>query len=109
MADARTLEGWAPVIGQGVTLDEVVDLAFDYRGDVTLELQDGSVLVGYLFNRERDASPPYVQLVEADGVSRTLPYTAIGRVRFTGRDTAAGTSWEAWKERKAAEKAVGGA
>ncbi len=105
----RTLEGWAPVIGRGVTLDEVVDLAFDYRGDVTLDLRDGSVLVGYLFNRDAEAAVPYVQLVSADGASRTIPYAEIGRIRFTGKDTAAGASWEAWKERKAAEKAAGGA
>jgi len=109
MAPERSLEGWAPVIGTGVTLEEVVDLAFDYRGDVTLELRDGGALVGYLFNRDREASTPYVQVVGADGASRTIPYAEIGRVRFTGRDTAAGTSWEAWKARKAAEKSAGGA
>ena len=109
MAPERSLEGWAPVLGQGVTLEEVVDLAFDYRGDVTIELADGGTLVGYLFNRDREASPPYAEVVGADGASRTVAYVEIRGVRFTGRDTAAGTSWQAWKERKAAEKAVRGA
>ncbi|MGH7356151.1 MAG: hypothetical protein ACRELS_16430 [Candidatus Rokuibacteriota bacterium] len=109
MAPERSLEDWAPVLGQGVTLEEVVDLAFDYRGDVTIELADGGTLVGYLFNRDREASPPYVEVVGADGASRTIPYAEIRVVRFTGRDTAAGTSWQAWKERKAAAKAAGGA
>jgi hypothetical protein len=109
MASERSLEGWAPVIGQGVTLDEVVDLAFDYRGDVTLDLVDGGSLVCYLFNRDREAGTPYVQIVDAHGVSRSVPYAAIDRIRFTGKDTAAGKSYEAWKERKAAEKAAGGA
>ena len=107
MASERTLEGWAPLIGQGVSLEDVLDLAFDYRGDVTLDLLNGDTLVGYLFNRDRDASTPYAEVVGADGVARTIPYAEIARVRFTGRDTAAGTSWQAWKERKAAEKAAG--
>ena len=109
MVSERSLEGWAPVLGQGVSLDEVVDLAFDYRGDVTIELAEGGTLVGYLFNRDREASPPYAEVVGADGASRTIRYADIRGVRFTGRDTAAGTSWQAWKERKAAEKAAGGA
>lgn len=107
MSAERSLEGWVPVIGQGVTLEEVMDLAFDYRGDVTLELRNGDALVGYVFNRDRDASTPYAEVVGADGVSLTIPYAEIARVRFTGRDTAAGTSWQAWKERKAAQKAAG--
>ena len=106
MAPERSLEGWAPVLGQGVTLEEVVDLAFDYRGDVTIDLADGGTLVGYLFNRDREACPPYAEVVGADGASRIIPYVEIRGVRFTGRDTAAGTSWQAWKERKAAEKAA---
>ena len=109
MAPERSLEGWAPVIGQDVGRDELLDLAFDYRGDVTLELVDGGALVGYLFNRDGEAPTPYVQVVDADAVSHTIPYAAIARVRFTGKDPAAGKSWEAWKERKAVEKAAGGA
>jgi hypothetical protein len=109
MASERSLEGWAPVIGRDASLREAVDLAFDYRGDVTLELTDGRTLVGYLFNRDGDASTPYAQLVDADGTSRTIPYSAIAGVRFTGKDPAAGKSWEAWKERRAAERAAGGA
>jgi hypothetical protein len=107
MVSERTLEGWTPVIGQGVTLEEVVDLAFDYRGDVTLDLRNGDTFVGYLFNRDPDASTPYAEVVAADGIARAIPYAEIARVRFTGKDTAAGTSWQAWKERKAAEKAAG--
>ena len=109
MAPEQSLEGWAPVLGQGVSLEEVVDLAFDYRGDVTLDLADGGTLVGYLFNRDREASPPYAEVVGADGASRTIPYPEIRGLRFTGRDTAADTSWQAWKERKAVAKAAGDA
>jgi hypothetical protein len=31
----------------------------------------------------------------------TIPYSQLRTIRFTGRDTAAGTSWKAWVERRA--------
>jgi hypothetical protein len=101
MPEPRSLEGWAPVVGVDATLEELVDLAFDYRGDVTLECRDGARIVGYVYNRDRHAPRPYLQLFEPDGGSRTLGYDEIAAIRFTGRDTAAGKSYEAWRRRKA--------
>ena len=37
-----TLEGWVPVINDYLTLAEVVDFAFDYRGNTTVLKADGS-------------------------------------------------------------------
>jgi hypothetical protein len=37
----------------------------------------------------------------------TIRYTDIRRIRFTGKDTAAGNSYAAWIERKAAAKGQG--
>jgi hypothetical protein len=37
-----TLEGWVPKIGEYLTLAEVIDLAFDYRGDATVVKVDGT-------------------------------------------------------------------
>jgi len=100
MTDEPSLEGWSPVIGTDATLDEVIDRAFDYRGDVTLVTTGGAELVGYVYNRNRHAVPPFVQMFDAEGASRTLPYAEIGAIRFTGKDTAAGKSYEAWLRRK---------
>ena len=47
-----SLEGWNPEVGDAVSLAEVIERAFDYRGDVTIVRRDGSEIVGYLFNRE---------------------------------------------------------
>ncbi|MGH7426136.1 MAG: hypothetical protein ACREJP_08205, partial [Candidatus Methylomirabilales bacterium] len=33
-------------------LQEVIEAAFDYRGDVTLTLRDGTRIEGYIFNRQ---------------------------------------------------------
>lgn len=82
---------------QQIGLFEVIEAAFDYRGDVTLELKDGTRIQGYVFNREPRGGEPYLQLFpqNEDG-SRTIQYADIVTVEFTGDDTAFGTSWDAW-------------
>jgi len=105
--EEKSLEGWAPDIHDAATLVEVVDRAFDYRGDVTVVLDDGREMVGYLFNRNRDAAEPFVQMFEreSNGPS-SIPYARIRAIRFTGKDTAAGNSYAAWLRSKEAAKAA---
>ena len=93
--DEESLEGWAPAVGDEVHLDKVVDLAFDYRGDVTVTLNTGGALVGYVYNRDGEAADPYLQMVDPTGASHTLRYAEIRTVEFTGKDTASGKSYEA--------------
>lgn len=101
-----SLQGWVPDIGPYLTLEEVIEHAFDYRGNVTVVRRDGSELVGYLFNRDTHAPEPFVQLIDEDGNAPIrLRYAEIASVRFTGKDTAEGNSWRAWIERKEREKA----
>ncbi|MBI2016645.1 MAG: hypothetical protein HYS77_14085 [Candidatus Rokubacteria bacterium] len=100
MIEDTSLEGWAPVIGDGVTLEDVVDRAFDYRGDVTVVRRDGSSLVGYVYNRDRHAPEPSLQLFDPDEASHTVRYADIRTIAFTGKDPAAGKSFEAWLRRK---------
>ncbi len=106
----ETLEGWAPEIGPGVTLDEVIERAFDYRGNVTVVKTDGSALEGYLFNRTRDVPAPFVQMFDRAGAGPIeICYSEIRTIRFTGKDTAAGTSYAAWLRAKEAKKPASGA
>jgi hypothetical protein len=106
----RSLEGWAPQIGDAATLAEVIERAFDYRGDVTLTLDDGRTIDGYLFNRNRDAAEPFVQVfARGEDEATTIPYASIRAVRFTGKDTAAGNSYAAWLRLREAAKAATGA
>jgi hypothetical protein len=101
-----SLEGWLP--GPDVPLNEVIERAFDYRGNVTVERRDGTETVGYLFNRDAGAPQPFVQMFDAAGDGPfTIPYADIRAIRFTGKDTAAGNSYAAWLERKAAARAEG--
>ncbi|MCP9455360.1 MAG: hypothetical protein NNA18_04525 [Nitrospira sp.] len=86
-------------------LAEAVELAMDYRGDVTLELASGEMIEGYLFNRERGGENPWVEIFPV-GVSsvRQIPYALIRAIAFTGKDAADGKSWEAWVSKKEAER-----
>ena len=88
----------------------LVEKAFDYRGDVTVVTRDGRPRVGYLYNRNRDASVPFIQILLADGGGReTIPYAEIVSIAFTGKDTAAGNSYAAWRRRKEAADAAASA
>ena len=102
------LEGWVPDLGEHLTLAEVIDCAFDYRGNTTIVTRDGTELVGYLFNRNRLVPAPFVQFFDENGGGPfTVPYADIVNIKFTGKDTAAGNSWKAWVERREKEKAQG--
>lgn len=93
-----------------LALADLVEKAFDYRGDVTVIVRDGPARVGYVFNRDRDAAVPFIQLFPAEGgAAETIPYGDIASIAFTGRDTAAGNSYAAWRKRKDAERATAGA
>ena len=105
MSEEKSLHGWAPELGEEMTLERVIDLAFDYRGNTTIIKKDGSEIVGYICNRDRSAPEPFIQLIdEAGNGPHTLAYAEIATINFTGRDTAAGKSWQAWVDRKQREK-----
>jgi hypothetical protein len=86
-------------------LSEAIEEAFDYRGDVTLELNDGTTLEGYVFNRDVTAVPPGLELFpKGEGGIRTVRYGDIAAIGFTGTDTASGRSWEAWVTKKDSQR-----
>jgi len=92
-------------------ISALIDKAFDYRGDVTLDLKDGTPVVGYLSNRYPNGTPsdrtPRVEMMLADRADKlVIKYADIANVRFTGEDTAAGKSWEEWQAKQAAKKAA---
>lgn len=86
------------------------DAAFDYRGDVTLTLSDGSAVECYVFDRRGGAtlSEGTVRvLVSATGERRTIAYDRIARLEFSGKDTAAGKTWENWVRRYVEKRLAG--
>jgi hypothetical protein len=93
------LQGWVPELATEDELREALEKAFDYRGDVTITRKDGAKLEGYLFDRSAGAtlSSSFVRLLPKDSNQRIkIAYSEIAALAFTGRDTAAGKSWEAW-------------
>ena len=87
-------------VGSGVA--ELVERAFHYRGDVTVGMNNGGSVTGYLFNRNDRVSEPYAQLFETrTGREVSIPYRSISEVLFTGRDAAAESvkRFEAFQER----------
>lgn len=105
MVEERSLEGWAPATGEEMTLERVVDLAFDYRGNVTIVKTDGGEVAGYVFNRSREAVEPFLQYFDEKGNGPfTLRYRDVKSIKFTGKDMAAGKSYEVWLKRKEREK-----
>ena len=86
-------------------LSEAIELAFDYRGDVTVELSSGEQVSGYLFNRSVAQGSAVVELfVAGGGTARVVPYTEIRSIAFSGEDTANGKSWEVWVAKKESER-----
>jgi hypothetical protein len=84
---------------------EAVELAFDYRGDVTLTLRSGQSVTGYIYNRQGTSTDSYLELFPADRPdAQRIPYSDIATIAFTGEDTANGKSWETWVSKKESER-----
>ncbi len=108
MADEKGLQGWAPVISGDMTIERVIDLAFDYRGNTTIVKSDGTEVVGYIFNRNKGVAEPFIQIFDEKGNGPfTLLISQIQAIRFTGKDMAAGNSYAAYMERKQRQKETG--
>jgi hypothetical protein len=106
----QNLEGWAPVLGSDAEVLDALEKAFDYRGDVTINCKDGSVVEGYIFDRKTAATLPesFVRLFPKDSAEkRSIAYSEIAGLTFTGKDRAAGASWEAWVKKWNEKKAAG--
>jgi hypothetical protein len=88
-----------------------LDQAFDYRGDVTILRRDGTEVEGYLFDRRSErtleASLVRVLPLEPQLGRIEIAYPDIAEIRFTGRDPAAGKTWENWVRRFAEKKLAG--
>jgi hypothetical protein len=100
-----SLEGRVFTPSSPADITEAVELAFDYRGDVTVTLRSGESVAGYLYNRHAAAADSYLELFPADRPdARRIPYADIATIAFTGEDTANGKSWEAWVSKKESER-----
>lgn len=104
------LEGAIWEVASDAELREGLEKAFDYRGDVTLTRKDGTRVEGYIFDRRPGATlaESVVRIWPKDlNEKLAISYADIAGLAFTGRDSAAGKSWEAWVKKYWEKKAAG--
>src|ERR1700722_2040404 len=109
-AGVAQLQGTAPGMTSETEVRDVIEKACGYRGDVTVTLKDGRVSEGYLFDRR-------VEPVFAECKLRIIPrekdeavsirYSEVAGLSFSGRDAAAGKSFETWVKKYREKKAAG--
>ena len=107
-SEERDLQGAVPELASEEDVRAAMEDAFDYRGDITLALNDGSVLEGYLFDRDASGETLEacrVRLFPKDRDEKvSVSFADIARIEFSGKDTAAGKSFERWRERYRSKK-----
>lgn len=116
--ERENLEGWIPALASEAEIREALEKAFDYRGDVTVTRKDGTVVEGYLYDRKSGPTlatsavrlmpqPPKGSSAGTPLQRVTVPYSEIAGLKFSGRDTAAGKTFEAWVKKYWDKKAAG--
>jgi len=107
----ENLQGQIPSLASDAEIRSALEKAFDYRGDITITRKDGSSIEGYLFDR-RATGPALadcvVRLIPKDRDEKvSIRYSDVARLEFSGRDTAAGKSFETWVKKYQEKKAAG--
>ena len=108
--EREQLEGWVPELASEAEIREALEKAFDYRGDVTITRKDGSKVEGYLFDRRSGSSlsDSFVRIIPSKEQTKVnVTYADIAALAFTGRDTAAGKTFESWVKKYWDKKAAG--
>ncbi len=113
--ERENLEGWIPALATDAEIREALEKAFDYRGDVTITLKNGIDGGGLPLRPPQRADAggfggPHHP--DAEGRARRVErvmvsYADIAALNFTGRDTAAGKTFEAWVKKYWEKKAAG--
>jgi hypothetical protein len=108
--ERQSVEGWVPELASEEELRSALEQAFDYRGDVTITSKAGTKLEGYIFDRVlgTDLRSSFVRVLPKDSSQRVkISYADIAALAFSGRDPAAGKSWEAWVRKYWTKKTTG--
>jgi hypothetical protein len=108
--EKENLEGWIPALATEAEIREALEKAFDYRGDVTITLKNGEKVEGYLFDRRSGSSlaDSFVRVIPTNAKTKVnVSYADIAALAFTGRDTAAGKTFDAWVKKYWEKKAAG--
>lgn len=107
LSKSNTLQGQTSA---GQSIAEGVEQAFDYRGDVTVKLKNGTQVEGYVYDRQGSPNSGKARLriiLKNEGRKLTIEQSEIEELSFSGRDMADGRSFEAWVKKYAERKAAG--
>ncbi len=90
-------------------IEKQIEAAYDFRGHALITLKDGQSVVGYIFNREfanpKAPEQHFIEVIPKDtDERRRIPIASLERVELTGKDYAAGNSFEDYLKRKSAQK-----
>ena len=108
--EREQLEGWVPGLASEAEVREALEKAFDYRGDITITRKDGNKVEGYLYDRRTGVTlaDSVVRIMPSNGTGRlNIAYSDIAALAFSGRDTAAGKTFDAWVKKYWEKKAAG--
>jgi hypothetical protein len=112
--ERENLEGWIPALATEQEIREALEKAFDYRGDITVTRRDGTIVEGYLYDRYNAATleQSVIRLIPVpkDGAPTervNISYADVAALNFSGRDTAAGKTFDAWVKKYWEKKAQG--
>jgi hypothetical protein len=107
----QNLQGWIPTMASDDEIRAALEKAFDYRGDLTITLKNGQTIDGYVFDRRAESarlSECTVRVIPRDRPGKmSISYGDIAALAFTGKDSAAGKSFEAWVKKYNEKKARG--
>ena len=108
------LEGTIPAMATEAEVRDVLEKAFDYRGDITVTRKDGSTIEGYLYDRRNAATleESVIRLMPTPKPGNphervNISYADVAGLKFSGRDTAAGKTFDAWVKKYWEKKAAG--
>jgi hypothetical protein len=112
--EKENLEGWIPELATESEVRDALEKAFDYRGDVTITLKNGGAVEGYLYDRRSEPTleASLVRIIPTPKpgapVERMMvSYADIAALNFSGRDTAAGKTFDAWVKKYWEKKNAG--
>ncbi len=109
--EPENLEGYNPSLDSLPVVRDVVEKAFIYRGDVSIINRRGETVEGYIFDRQAESADTakwVLRLIIKDSTERrTICYEDIAAIHFTGKDPAAGKSFQTWLKKYQEKKAAG--
>lgn len=111
ISEDQNLQGFHASASEREAFEKAVELAVDYRGDVTITVTDTDESIeGFVFDVKRTDSPETTLLryiAKGEDGRSSIPFSRISAIEFTGKDTAAGRSFETWMKKYVEKKLSG--